>query len=410
MSPKRVKPRHVELKVVIDTNALYTGSASNFLRKEVADLISQNLNPLDLTIRWIVPEVVRHERQFQMIQEASQMLPTIEKLERLLGHNLNITKEILNARVKEAVDAQVEQHGIVVQPLNSAAVDWPRVILDASYRRPPFQLGEKEKGFRDALILETFLQIVASSPTSRSVARLALVSGDQLLRDAALSRLASATNVHLLESIDALKDLINTIGSAVDEQFIAAIKERAADVFFKRGDENTLYYKESVGARLEQALRGAPLKLTAGADKYKIDKWTIGAPRFVKKQGQRIYWATRFEATLNALKSAEQPEWTKGYSNVTLANLLNPNASQLPAGDLTYISPVSSNIFAQRALPTYVENFQTFDSGPIFNADDQVVGHGTATLNTSWSLAVTTSGTLTKPKLESVEFIEVVWR
>jgi hypothetical protein len=269
MCPKRVKPPHLELKVVIDTNALFTGSASNFLRKEVADLISQNSSLPDLTIRWIVPEVVRHERQFQMQQAALQMLPTIERLERLLGHNLNITREILDARVNEAVDRQVQEHGITVQPLSSTDVDWPRVILDASYRRPPFQLGEKEKGFRDALILETFLQIVQSSPASRSIVRLALVSADQLLRDAAQSRLASATNVHILESVDALKDLINTVGSSVDEQFIAAIKERAAGIFFKSGDEGTLYYKASVGTKLDQALGSASIKLPADAYRYK---------------------------------------------------------------------------------------------------------------------------------------------
>src|SRR5205807_2068990 len=117
MSPKHVKPPHLRLEVVLDTNALYTGSANYFLRKEVADLIEQNSTLPDLTIRWIVPEVVRHERHFQMLQVALQMLPTIEKLERLLGHRLNITDEILDTRVKEAIEREIQRLGIVVQPL-----------------------------------------------------------------------------------------------------------------------------------------------------------------------------------------------------------------------------------------------------------------------------------------------------
>jgi uncharacterized protein (UPF0147 family) len=416
MCPKRVKPPHLELKVVVDTNALFTGSSSNFLRKEVADLMSQNSNLPDLTIRWIVPEVVRHERQFQMQQAALQMLPTIEKLERLLGHNLNITKEILEARVKETVDRQVQEHGITVQPLNSTDVDWPRVILDASYRRPPFQLGEKEKGFRDALILETFSQIVQDSPTSRSVARVALVSNDQLLRDAALSRLTSATNVHILESVDALKGLINTIGSSVDEQFIAAIKERAAEIFFKSGDQGTLYYKASVAAKLDQALASAPLKLPSGAYRHRVDKWTISAPRFVKKQGQRIHWATRFEAAVNALKAAEQRvEWLTVGANPALADLTKPYLGASPSNYLIPGQPVASSYLipaqpqtspnAYAARFGYGENFQILN--PV--AEDQVVGYGTASLNVSWSLGVTTSGALTKPELESVDFVDIVW-
>lgn len=408
MSPKRVKPPHLELKVIFDTSALFTGSASDFLRKEVTDLISHTSNLPDLTIRWIVPEVVRHERQFQMQEAASGMLPTIERLERLLGHNLNITKEILNARVKDAVDRQIQEHGIAVQPLNSTGVDWPRVILDASYRKAPFQLGEKEKGFRDAVILETFLQIVEASPTSRSVARLALVANDQILREAALSRIGSAANVHILDSVDALKGLINTIGSAVDEQFIAAIKDLAADVFFKPKDESTLYYKASVSSKLEQALTSASFKLPAGADKYKVDKWGIGAPRFVKKQGQRINWATRFEATLNALKSPAQPEWMAVGSSLSRPDPTDQNilSTQIPA---VVGTTQVANAFAARLHPSF------YGEGVVIpnlfgKGDDQIVGYGTASLNASWSLAVTTSGTLTKPKLESIEFIEVVWR
>jgi len=75
MAAKRVKPPQLELTVVLDTNALYTGSASYFVRKEVADLIEQHSTQPDLRIRWVVPEAVRHERQFQMLQEAAQMLP-----------------------------------------------------------------------------------------------------------------------------------------------------------------------------------------------------------------------------------------------------------------------------------------------------------------------------------------------
>jgi hypothetical protein len=244
------------------------------------------------------------------------MLPTIDRLERLLGHNLNITLDILETRVQAAVEKQVQGYGINVHPLNTAEVDWKRLILNAAYRKAPFQLGEKEKGFRDALILETFLQVVGATPTSRSVARLALVSGDQLLRDAAVARIGTSGNIHVLELIDALKGLINTLGSSVDEQFITAIRDRAAEAFFKAKDETTLYYKASVAASLSDTLTKASVKLPDRADKYNVEKWTINPPRFVKKQGQRIYWTTRFEARLKALKSAPLPQWQTAPSYI----------------------------------------------------------------------------------------------
>src|SRR2546426_7248284 len=42
------------------------------------------------------------------------------------------------------------------------SVDWRCVALDAAYRRPPFKDGETEKGFRDRIIVESFLQLVRS--------------------------------------------------------------------------------------------------------------------------------------------------------------------------------------------------------------------------------------------------------
>ena len=413
MSAKRVKPPQLELTVVLDTNALYTGSASYFVRKEVADLIEQHSALPDLRINWVVPEVVRHERQFQMLQEAAQMLPTIERLERLLGHNLNITLDILNTRVQAAVDRQVQQYAITVQPLTVTEVDWQRLMLDAAYRKPPFQLGEKEKGFRDALILETFLQIVEATPTTRSVARLALVSHDQLLRDAAASRLGTASNVHVLESIDALKGLINILGSSIDEQFIATIRDGAADAFFRANDESTLYYKASVGPALNDALAKAGIKLPDSAERYAVEKWTISPPRFVKKQRQRVLWTTRFEARLKAVKAVRPPQWPPAsryiphiLSSTSEQEVLEPTSSStgVTLGSLAKLSPsgvVQPSVGIWSSYPLTLAS--------IGGIEDQLVAYGTASLDASWSLALTTSGKLTKLQLESIQFVEMIW-
>jgi hypothetical protein len=393
--------------VVLDTSALYTGSASYFLRKEVGDLIREHAQLPDLRVQWYVPEVARHERQFQMLQEAYTFRPTVERLERLLGHNLNITPDILDMRVREAVERQILEYGLIVHTLDTANVDWPRVILDATYRRAPFQTGEKEKGFRDALILETLVQIAADTPTSPSVARLAFVSADQLLRDAALARTAAASNVHVLESVDALKGLINTLGSAVDEQFIAAVRQRAADSFYRSNDESSLYYKASVGTALQQALKDAPIQLPVGADRYRLDGWNLALPRFVSKQGQRINWATRFEARLKAVKTVPSTAW-KPSPGIVLSStgLTSGPPAEKSEGILTFGSakwPVVSDWVSstEHVFPTGTQW--------VFSGDEQTVTTGTAVFDVSWGVSVATSGLLTKAALTSVDFVEVVW-
>jgi hypothetical protein len=410
MCAKRVKRAKLDLAVVLDTNALFTGSASYFVRKEVAELVKQHSSLPDLKIKWIVPEVVRDERQFQMFHAAQQMLPTIEKLERLLGHNLNITAEILNDRVEAAVSRQASELGLAIQPLAVAEVDWQRVMRDAAYRKPPFQPGEKqEKGFRDLLILETFLQTVTATPVSRKVARVVLVSNDQLLRDAATTRVSTAENVHILESLDALKGLINALGSAVDEAVIASIRDLAAKAFFNTSDETGLYYKASVGNGLQNALAKAQVNLPATAERYSVENWTIHPPQFVKKQGQRILWTTRFEARLKAVKSSPPQQqlsefWQslypsgsdpKGVHQIALQKALQ--TTSVPMASLS--RPISSVDWG--TLSTSMAS--------AFGIQDQLVGNGTAIVDVAWSLSLTTSNKLTKLILESIDFIEVIW-
>ena len=214
--------------------------------------------------------------------------------------------------------------------------------------------------------------------------------------------------VHLLESIDDLKGLINTLGSTVDQEFIETIKQRAADVFFKSGDASTLYYKASVGAELEGKLKNATVGLPPGADKYTVEGWTIGSTRFVKKQVQRIYWTTRFEARLKALKSS-QPEWLTGGSSITL----DQDAVAFPIVHVASPPWQPSSRAAVNVLSTsWKPSEQSIQfSSPTFVsvAEDKLVTYGTATLDASWSLSVTTAGALTKARLESVEYVEVAW-
>src|SRR5579859_1226277 len=83
-----------QLKVVFDTNILITDSASDLVRQEAVNLIKESKFP-DLEIQWYLPEMVRHERQYQMQKRALALLPHIAKVERLLGHNLAINDQLL---------------------------------------------------------------------------------------------------------------------------------------------------------------------------------------------------------------------------------------------------------------------------------------------------------------------------
>ena len=108
-----------ELKVLFDTSILFTQIAYDLTRPGVRQLIEENSSHPDLALSWYLPRVVVDERQYQMQQRALALLPNLEKLERLLGHKLNITPDILATRVEAAINDQIEKMSITVLDLDT---------------------------------------------------------------------------------------------------------------------------------------------------------------------------------------------------------------------------------------------------------------------------------------------------
>jgi hypothetical protein len=84
---KKAKKRTVstpKLKVMFDTNVLYTKLAHHLFRLDVKELVASNSTHPDLTIEWYLPDVVARERQYQMSQQASRLHESVAQLEKLV--------------------------------------------------------------------------------------------------------------------------------------------------------------------------------------------------------------------------------------------------------------------------------------------------------------------------------------
>lgn len=294
MAKKKQLP---ELKVLFDTNVLFTQVASDLVKPEVAALINEHSTYPDHKITWHLPEVVRHERQYQMQKAALQLLPSLQKIERLLGHNLGINDRILEQRVNDAVVSQLDLLKLTVVEVDTTKVDWSTLMLNAVYRRPPFDPGDREKGFRDALIVEALLQLIDRSPVTPTVCRVVLVTEDKLLTEAAQLATASLANVRILGTLEELRGLINTLVSEVGEDFVAEIQAKARSYFFEKGDKSGFFHKEDLRKQLSETFQNELAQKPEGVTETEPSTWYIGNPRFVKKEGQRVYWASRVQAT-----------------------------------------------------------------------------------------------------------------
>jgi hypothetical protein len=236
-----------------------------------------------------------------MRTEALKLRPGINRIERLLGHNLALTDQVLLDHVRMKIDERETQLGLTEIKLDHDRVDWGGLIHAASYRIAPFQTGETEKGFRDAVIAESFLQLVADSPKNPKSCRVALVTGDQLLSQAVKERLAGPSNASVLSSVEELKGLINTLVSNVSEEFIATLKPKAAKLFFVSADDkDTLYYKEKVYEKLAEKFKGQ-LEARPEATTWRNNgTWHLSRPNFLRKEGRRIFWTSRIEIEVEA--------------------------------------------------------------------------------------------------------------
>jgi len=400
-----------QLRVVFDTNALYVtptniGSASDLVRQEIADLIGKSKYP-DLDILWFLPEVVRHERQYQMQTEALKLRSSITKIERLLGHNLALTDQILLDHVETKITEKENMLGLREIKLDHGQVDWPAMIRAASYRRPPFQPGEKEKGFRDALILESFLQLVFDSPKTPSSCRVVLVTADEVLMDAVATRIAGHPNASVLRGIDELEGLINTIVSNLGEDFIAALKPKAEKLFFVKDEQDTLFVKEKIRDRLSTTFKDDLAALPEGASFRNNGTWWISPPNFSKKEGRRIFWTSRITRDAEAGYTVEAtPAYTPTLTG--LSAFLGGPAGIVPQVDTEFLRSLSAGYsgITQLSAPATLPGLAMARHSP----PKKVVTHkGKDVYEVLWSTELTMAKELKKSVIEEIKHIEVTW-
>ena len=405
-----------QLRVVFDTNALYVtptslGSASDLLRDEIANLVLEAKYP-DLDILWYLPEVVRHERQYQMETEALKLRGPINKIEKLLGHNLALTDRTLLDHVSTKIDEKERELGLQEIKLNHASIDWASLIQAALYRRPPFQAGEKEKGFRDALVAESFIQLLEESPRTPKSCRVVLITSDGLLTEAVKRRIAGYSNASVLAGVEELKGLINTLVSNVSEDFIEQLKPKAAKFFFVSAEnKDVLYFTEKVGERVRETFKDDLAKNPEGTT-FRTNKiWYINPPNFSRKEGRRVFWASRIEVEVEAgisVKESEPKPPLFSLGSLNTLSSLNPN----PAGPeshgnaaISFASPMVSGAFYGGGTD-WSDKWSSAVWGLSGASEKQVVTQkGRDTYEVLWSAEVTTNKGLRKGQIHDIRHI-----
>lgn len=251
------KPIPMPHVVITDTSTLWFEDKHFAVDPLFDTFVKDYASPFSLEIK--VPEVVRGELLFQQttsalnsLKRANAEIDSVSKVT-CKSYSHRVTDE----RVKKEVEAKLDNwvgsiHAqVVATPTNT--IQWPVLVQQAIWRKPPFTFNSKdkdnEKGFRDALILETIISLV--SRDTRKV-QFAFLCKDKLLRETAEERLALDPRFSAYELIQDLRSYLDLTKEALEDKFIKAIMARASQKFFVKEESDSLYYRDNIRLHLKE--------------------------------------------------------------------------------------------------------------------------------------------------------------
>ena len=384
---------------MFDTNVLFTQVASDLVRNNVRRVIGENSNHPDLIIEWHLPEVVIGERKYQMLVKANELLPNMQKLERLLGHKFGVGEDTLELHVNRAINNSIKECGFQIATIDTDQIDWNNLISRSLRRDPPFEAKEGEKGFRDSIIAHSFLHLHKISPTTPNVCRLALISEDQRLKEYVSELTNDSKNIRMLSNLDELESLINTLVSTISEEFAAELTQKAGKLFFEKENNKSFYYKENIGEKIREQYSKEFSNTIISGHSRSSGTWWISNPVFIKKERQRIHWITTVEPEFeiyhyerddtyqNTLSSLPLPESLRSpHTNKGLSmDLSTSNVPSLPPPPPVGLGKALLGLTARRKKVVDFAGKEKFE--------------------VHWNTNLSQAQNLTAPKLEKIQYL-----
>ena len=379
-----------KLAVVFDTSAIYTDSGFRIISAEVKRLIQDTRKNAALDVTWLVPSVVLQERIYRLQQKIASLMAQLSSISDLTGGDLDISEGSL----LEALDRKVQQtlgdYGIEVRE-----PDWPRIDLkqmaaDSANRQPPFNPGNPEKGFRDAIVLETYLQLLQDPRFADHLA--VLLTTDELLRKAVARRAGAFGNQYPPGSSEDIRGTIATISEELELELINRMVSVASALFFTPSDPNSVFARFGIPAKIQSQYESAFSARPPGADLRRTFAPTIYQSRFVEKVGDRFHWSNQIAFPSVAYRIT--------YSVGPSSSSLGVAATGTYSSDLLGDDPSS---LGTGAISSASSGF------PLPNPSYVPTSNGRTLFEVVWSAIYSEDQGLTEPNVEKLIFRGTEW-
>ncbi|MFM0184168.1 PIN domain-containing protein [Paraburkholderia nemoris] len=281
-------PTKSSLNIMLDTNVLYVdGRSDHFFSPNIAKVI-EDPSHAQLNIGWSIPSMVRREREYQLRQHAKHIVSAAREMPSLFASTWVGNPDAVNAEISRLAQQELDRLKVRVYECDSHKVDWPGLMDSAGWRLPPFDPNEKnEKGFKDAIVAETFVQLCGEL-TSHGVDTAILVTNDTLLREYVESRIKSP-RVKILRNVDALMSELNFLVSDIDPDTAIQLQPMANELLATANE-----FWSNVG-RLATPYCHPPFVLAPfGVSDIELQVPSYSPPVFLRKEMRRVFFFTRY--------------------------------------------------------------------------------------------------------------------
>jgi hypothetical protein len=271
---RMAKPKPEAYVLVPDSNALFSKDIERVVSKSFEENLKQSREIASMKL--CIPHVVREELLFQKYYVACK---SNENAQISLGNVATITgtkvpklktHTYIKQRVHFVFDNWAKANDAKIVKTPYSRIKWSKLQNSAVWRIPPFSPPDEnnpqfEKGFRDALILETLCEIVRTHPSVAVV----FITGDKLLRFSVDER-PPYGNLSIFESIREFKSHLKLLNENRTKRFSAALLANGPKCFYTQGDPKCVYNAANIPALVKS-------KFGVTLDEPK-DEWNPYAP------------------------------------------------------------------------------------------------------------------------------------
>lgn len=274
----------------------------------------------------LVPLVVEQELLYRKTNQLRRAVGATDDLQRLV-HNLSARKFPVPFAAKDVEQIATEisaadqkANGWLVYSPKLDNADWPEITRWSAMRLPPFSNSEDpevEKGFRDCLVLESFIEIAASHPATRCV----LLTGDKRLLDALTPRMPK--NGECVADLKDLRGQLELLKKKHSAEEARELQFTAAETFGRGTTRTGLFFDQDLKAKIKKQfpdvfVAGMPvaqLTFVAAPNLFSVtqgltgvnwsprasyrssgrEKVRIGGTTFADQKGTLFSWETSLE-------------------------------------------------------------------------------------------------------------------